>query len=416
MIEYFQRLGNRIEDQWSACYYDEERFPDLVSEQLRQEPPVEHVALTDIYDWLFESHHGIQQPVQPRLFGEPPILLYESSRFYIEALFWRTGTTHIHDHGFSGAFYVFGGSSVHSLWSFETERRFSSSFRTGRLTLDSTELLGVGDLKPIRSGDRLIHQLFHLDAPSVTLVVRTYQDSDRLPQLRYLYPGLGIGSTVADPLRQRRLLLLDGMIKGEIEGLETYLPGLLSRGDLESVYFALDMLNLSRGKVKEDFFNHCFQLARRRHDEVVELLWSACVEQMRVRRIGLTRRRVRQADARFLLALLMLMPDRDSLFRAMRLREPEGDVLEHVEHSLATVADSGGVEFNITGVQLPIFRGLVAGHDREQILAAAGRVTAPETGSQASPEQALQQMAESTLLRPLFSESPLTSPVTFPGD
>ncbi len=419
MIEYFRRLGHQIEDAWRSCHYDEERFPDLVCEHLRKDPPADRIALTDIYDWIFGSHHGLQQPQLARLFGEPPILLFDSSRFYIEVLFWRTGTTHIHDHGFSGAFYVLAGSSVHSHWSFETEHRLSSSLRTGRLALESTELLAVGDFKPIRSGDRLIHQLFHLDAPSVTVVVRTRQDTDRLPQLRYLYPGLGIGSTVPDTLRQRRLILLDGMLKGELEGLTTYLPNLLSDGDLESVFWALDMLNLNRNRVERAFFNQCFQLARRSHGPVVELLWEVCVEQLRVRKVEQARKRVRQPNARFLLALLMLMPDHGSLLRAMRLREPEGDTLEHIERYLKQAGGKGLWEFELTGVESSIFRGLIASHDRDQILSAAKTSAGEElsgTAEQTSPDQILGKMAESVLLEPLLSESPLRPSLTFPGD
>ena len=418
MIDYFLELGSRIEDAWRGCDYEGEKFPDLVIDELQRRPPKDHVSLTDIYDWMFKNHQGFRQPSKTSLFGEPPILLYDSSRFYIEALFWRTSTTDIHNHAFCGGFYVLAGSSVHSHWKFETHRRINSRMRTGQLTLDSTEILGVGDMKPIRSGDELIHQLFHLEVPSVTLVVRTYQDSDRLPQAEYRPPGLGLSSMIPDTLLQRRLLFLDGIAKGELEGLETYGLRLMTEADLETVYFSLETLVQNRRFFSEQVLATLLQAAREQHGEIVELLWSVCVEQRRIRVVRSRRRLIHEPSARFLVALLMLMPDRDSIFRAIRLRQPDVDELNSIEQWLVPCSGLETIGFELDDCKKAIFRGLVRGEEMEQILA---RLTSIDSGKTTGTERArtentIRKMAASELFRGLFSESPLQPRRIFPGD
>src|SRR5690349_464094 len=118
MIPYFQHLGQSIERAWLTRSYDEEVFPSLVLDALEEHPPVEHVGVEDIVDWMFSPLQEFRQPSQQKLFGEPPVMLFQGPRFYIEALFWLSGTTDIHEHGFSGAFTVLEGSSVHSHWRF----------------------------------------------------------------------------------------------------------------------------------------------------------------------------------------------------------------------------------------------------------------------------------------------------------
>jgi hypothetical protein len=83
MIPYFQQLGEQIEDAWRGCGYDEEVFPDLVREEMASRPPAEHVTVAQIMDWLFGPHQAFRQPNQPRLFGEPPVMVYQGPRFYI---------------------------------------------------------------------------------------------------------------------------------------------------------------------------------------------------------------------------------------------------------------------------------------------------------------------------------------------
>src|SRR4051812_11812632 len=334
MLPYFQRLGERIESAWLLHNYDEEIFPQLVLGELEREPPHERVEVREIIDWTFHPIQ-VQQPGSGHLFGEPPVKLFQSPRFYIEALFWLSGTTEIHEHAFSGVFAVLAGSSVHSHWRFVPERTINSRMLWGRLERVTTEILRPGGMRAIRSGGRLIHQLFHLEVPSVTIVVRTNVERNHLPQLGYLPPGLALDPDDQDGLLTRRLLFLEGMARGQLDGLREYALRMVENGDLEALYRMFSML--TRRRVDRSLLDELYDRARQRHGEVVDLLRQVCEGERRLRIVKSLRSRVSDREARFLLALLMLMPDRDAVFETIRSQFPGTEPLELIEKWLAGV-------------------------------------------------------------------------------
>src|SRR5205807_1953880 len=108
-------------------------------------------------------------------------------------LFWMDGTTAIHEHAFTGAFGVLHGSSVQSTYSFTPEKAASQRLVVGQTQFLTSELLNRGDIRAIHSGQSLIHSLFHLDRPSVSIVVRSSSKlGDVRPQYFYLKPHLAI--------------------------------------------------------------------------------------------------------------------------------------------------------------------------------------------------------------------------------
>jgi hypothetical protein len=94
MIPYFRRLGEQIEKDWIQRSYDEEIFPQLAREALEQAPPDQHVGVEEIVDWTFGPAQEFRQPHHATFFGEPPVLLFQAPRFYIEALFWLSDHLH----------------------------------------------------------------------------------------------------------------------------------------------------------------------------------------------------------------------------------------------------------------------------------------------------------------------------------
>jgi hypothetical protein len=101
-MKFFQQLGLLVEERWKARNYDERTFHEIAFQALQELPPVKHVAYEQVIEWAFCTP---DLPEQKSIdFGQPPITLYRTSRFYIEALFWMEATTSIHQHAFSGAF------------------------------------------------------------------------------------------------------------------------------------------------------------------------------------------------------------------------------------------------------------------------------------------------------------------------
>ena len=55
------------------------------------------------------------------------------------------------------------GLSIHSHYTFETDRAINAHFQTGKLTWEESDLLEKGDVKEIVPGSEYIDSLFHLD-------------------------------------------------------------------------------------------------------------------------------------------------------------------------------------------------------------------------------------------------------------
>lgn len=334
-------------------------------------------------------------------------MLFQAPRFYVEALFWLSGTTAIHEHGFSGAFAVLAGGSVHSHWRFIPERTVNSRMLCGRLERVSTEILRPGGMRPIHSGSRLIHQLFHLEVPSVTIVIRSYVDRNRLPQYEYLLPGLAIDPEDREPLRTRRLMFLEGMAREQIEGLRKYACNLVENGELETIYYMFSAL--TRRKVDKTLLEELYSKAREHHGEIIDLFQRVCATERRTRLMTSLRSKTSNSEVRFLLALLMLMPDREAIFETIRLQFPGLEPLVAIEAWLAEISGKETIGFDLTELNRAIFRGLVEGLDVDgllQRLRAEFQEESVDTNRDRLLDRA-KKLAKSDLLFPLLSSSPL---------
>src|SRR6266853_1534338 len=144
---------------------------------------------------------------------QPPLTVYSGRDFRIEVLFWVQGVPAIHQHSFSGAFHVMHGSSLQTLWEFELREQVALRLALGRVSLKKAELLRKGDSRPIIAGKQLIHSTFHLDRPSLTVVVRTIGEIDKQPQYSYLPPTIAHYPFDIVPSVKRRTQLLMMLLK-----------------------------------------------------------------------------------------------------------------------------------------------------------------------------------------------------------
>lgn len=312
-IPFFEQLGTRAEAQWRALHFDDSRFTEVATQALTELPPAEHVTPNEIVEWLFETPHLPWQAHADGIFGDPPIQLYSSEHFYIEALFWVDGSMAIHEHAFSGAFQVLAGSSLHSTYSFTRERRVSTELELGRLQWHKSEVLERGDTRPIYFGRDTIHSLFHLDRPSVTIVMRTFRDLRT--QLTYIKPGIAFAGMRELPhalLRQRTLLMLH---KTDPKTFASQATRYLETADLHAT--VLLMLSFAGEGLSTDILGACVDIIRKRDDDFGERLETALYEALREAEVMEWRRSVLEPDLRFVLALLLNFPHRVSILQAI---------------------------------------------------------------------------------------------------
>lgn len=339
MERFFSELGRKVFSRWKDRNFSLAAFPEIARTSLEERPPARHVDMQAlIREFLFED----ELPFQTQSgFGQPELVVYDNPRFYIQVLFWLDGTTDIHQHKFSGAFHVMKGSSIHSLFEFENPLSITANFRMGQLVMKETKLLETGATEEIVSGSGHIHSLFHLEAPSVSVVIRTHSDPGTGPQFTYLPPHLAVDPTQNDALTMRRKQLLDLLERTGDPGYAELVMKMLDGLDFERGFFILQnamphLLNIGR-------WDEVWEVFERKHGMLSEYVLPTLDEIARRDRIVELRKTLEDADHRFFLALLLNIPDREDIFQfvAQRYPEPPVDTIMRWAEECGTVSDRG---------------------------------------------------------------------------
>ena len=318
MNQFFAELGRTVFAQWKAQNFSLARFPEIAQGVLEERPPAEHVDLSALVkEFLLEDG----QPFQTGSgFGQPELVVYDDPRFYVQILFWLEGTTDIHQHKFSGAFHVLEGSSIHSQFAFENAESVSAHLRLGDLRMKDTRLLETGSTVPIISGRDHIHSLFHLDTPSVSVVIRTHTDPGTGPQFTYLPPHLAVDPFHNDALTNRRKQLLDVLEKTGDPSYPALVLEMLATLDFERGFFILQngMIHLrSLGRWEETL-----QAFQAKHGRLAAFVAPTLDEIIRRDTLAELRGSVTEVEHRFFLALLLNVPDRELILRLVAQRFP----------------------------------------------------------------------------------------------
>jgi hypothetical protein len=324
---YFQSLGRETERRLATGHVDRDGFADLAAAVLREVPPPADFDWTTLLQDVVAGRELLPAQEDPgATFGEPPLTLFRSDEFFVSALYWLDGTTSIHQHSFSGAFRVLGGSSLHVPYDFEPRDFVSDHLTLGALDMHAPEILRCGDTRTIQYGDALIHSLFHLHRPSVTVVIRTY--SDRSAQPNYLQPGIAFDAFLSDTLMARRFQSLLTLRAIDPAAAWRAAKGFVEDADLWDGFQLLMKWaqQVDHGETLTDLL----AVMQRRHGEVVQDLQTAVVEVVRSFAIVLRRRMVHDPEQRLFLALLLNLRNVASIEAVLRQIYPQrqpGDVL-----------------------------------------------------------------------------------------
>ena len=356
-MEFFEELGAAIETQWNDRRRDLRAWPEIAARAIAEARPSDHVTMPDVLEWAVRAARLPRQMDPAGNFGQPPITVYAGPHFYIDVLFWIDGILTIHQHAFSGAFHVLAGSSLHSTYHFETTSRLSETMLAGRLSLERAEYLARGDTRPIESGQRLIHSLFHLDRPSATVVVRTVLDEGSSPQYEYRLPGLALVGTENLGTGRielvRRLQAIDALHAIDPHHYVATLRSFLAGCDAEWVFRALDR-SLLNGWLTQEQFDALLDDARPRLGALVDLLHEVFEETLRTSSINRRRAAVHEPRHRDFLALLLNLSGRRTILDFVARRYPGNpvDVVMGWIEELSTHRLADGDRPNVLDVDL----------------------------------------------------------------
>lgn len=140
----FLDFAHSLEAAFRRADYAESAFPELAVEHVERARLHETFDLGALARWVLAGSALPPQQDIAAKFGDPPITVWAGRRFFVSVLVWRTSTTSIHQHAFTGAFQVLQGSSVHSRFEFDTRRVFSEDLAIGTLRNVCVERLERG--------------------------------------------------------------------------------------------------------------------------------------------------------------------------------------------------------------------------------------------------------------------------------
>lgn len=308
-MESFRRVGDEILRRFRAIDYDESALPDIVPPVLEEARLHEEIGLENLADAVLDAPRLPPGGVSKN-FSDAGICVYHDAHFVMEVLTWLDAATMAHAHEFCGAFQVLVGGSLHTRFKFDVERRVSEKLLFGRLDCVQVEHLTRGAISPIHAGSRFIHRLFHLERPSITLVVRAFVQG-AVPQYAYLEPGIAYDPFGRPRELDQRLKLLRVLERLDHPGFLARLERCIARADLYSAFFyALEFVSALYAKGLQEAF---LPTLRERFRELAPTLEEAFAQRWRFEQITQLRRQVSDPEHRFFLALLLNAVDRRTL-------------------------------------------------------------------------------------------------------
>ncbi|RMG06183.1 MAG: hypothetical protein D6735_04315 [Acidobacteria bacterium] len=348
IIKEFVELGQRIEKIWRDKNYSEAVFPDICSDALEEARLPEKISAFEVLRWALRSDTLPEQRDLSAKFGDPPITLYNSQRFHIDVYFWLEGTTTIHQHAFCGAFQVFHGSSIHSIYDFEIEESINCHTELGRIDFLNCELLKVNDIRKILPGRDFIHALFHLDQPSATIVIRTTRSPLHLPQFDYHKPFLAINPFFDEPNTIKKLQTISALMRINAPETESLICETLSNSDFQTAYLILSTVkkHLSSNRLNQIFghtqekFNSFMGIVQRRYGSFSDVLPRVFEQEEKIHAITRLRSYVHDNELRFFLALLMNIEGKNRIFQMVSARFPNSDPVEKILDWIESLANT----------------------------------------------------------------------------
>lgn len=317
MLKPFEDLGKAVEQEWKKADNSRDAFPEIATEALSSSRALTRVEPDEIISWLMSPAATLEQ--RDSDFGQPPVNLYLTDDFRIEALFWIDSSTRVHEHSFAGAFGVLAGESLHSKYKFEPERVVSQRFIVGRTSFLEAELLKQGAVRPILPDDRLIHSLFHLVRPSVSIVVRTTRGKTERPQYGYQKPFIAVDPFNVPEVQTVQLRMLQSLLAVN-QTLFWKSAGEIVRTSSDP-WMLYHVLAIAYRK-SDDQANwaQLLQEVNPEHQDLLQYIVPCLRQDSRDLRITLLRSTVHNPTHRFFLALLLNVPTRTDLYRLIAER------------------------------------------------------------------------------------------------
>ena len=360
MNRFIERLGDEVEISWKKEGYVREVFSEIAYQVLKKSGVSEQLTMEEVLLWLQKTKDLPEQLSLDQSFGSPPITLYHHSHFLIDVYFWVAPEMSIHSHGFQGAFAVLEGNSLHCRYQFPIRENFKDDILIGNLHLEEAVLLRKGEVHEIPMGTDLIHQVWHLSSPTVSLAIRTPK-KERL-QYNYFKPHLSLREQFPiPPLQIKRSDALRMLYRTKHPRKERFLKELLLEGDpLGALWILLKYFkdtNDLKGiqKILPDipklqrWIPSLLESFKYLYETTVD--WAA----------------FKGEEEKLFLALLCSVDKKDQIEHFIQRYYPERNPEQHLMEWLTRLAKRKGLGFRLNETALEVLALLLRGCEEEEI-------------------------------------------------
>lgn len=334
VLDYFRGMGDFVDRRWEAHDRRPDELPAIAVEALETFEAPDSLTPERVLRLMATGTQLPRQLHSTDRFGEPPVIAYLQDDFEIQVLNWMEGSTSVHQHGFDGAFKVQAGSSLHVEHDFDQRDELAEGHVViGSLVSRSSEILRPGAIRPIVAGPSFIHALFHLERPSVTIVIRNKTSGLPFPQYDYRLPGVGFDVLFKDDpfaMRVRALRSLARLDRGEaIRSARE----IVQEQDLWTGFRICDEWASSYDTGAE--LDSLIEDVAHRDGALAKVMPAMYVEKIRVGRILTRRGMMRNPRHRLFLALIVNLPDAQAIRQILTSidpgRDPDEVILEVIQ-------------------------------------------------------------------------------------
>lgn len=391
-----ERLASEVALRSAASGNDKGAFSRIAGQVLREQGIHEHVDGDAIIQYVLERPGELDCNVH-----SPQVVhLCTLGEISIYAHFWAHSFATPHSHNWTGAFQIIQGSSLCFQYEFVPRAEIDYGCVTGSLSMVEAMHLPTGGIQCVDAGQTLIHALWQIEQPTVCISIRSHVEDLRTSR-SYWYPGLAIETLPDDAYVNERRKVLDVIAQTRPETYRDHFRTSIRNASLPTVFRLLEHgFQVVRDR---SWLRECVLEQEPRLGPETELVFDAAEECLRTVQFIPLRRKVQASDNRFLLGLMCLCTDRETVFRLVRGRWPDRNPVDVMVDWARAMAVPSGDEAPLpmawNDTILALFRMLVEDRSVEQIARRMG----VSPGNEEQLRERCEAMRSLRYFRPLFA-------------
>ena len=231
-MQIFKELADRVNQLWTSG--SPEDFPAIATRILEN---FDYSLSLDefnrgVAEWMMNE--GLPEQINVHnTFGQPPITIFNNGRYVVDLYIWQNFDTSIHSHGFRGAFRILHGCSLHEEFKVRTIEAIAEDAALVDLGEPMLEILRAGDTRTILPGAEITHQLVHLENPTITLTLKTINESS-LSQWHHFPYGLAMKKRNLAPALIKQIYYFQYLMSQDEDLADQFIETALGRLDIST--------------------------------------------------------------------------------------------------------------------------------------------------------------------------------------